>query len=450
MTKPNLKPVWRTIFWMLFSLNWFILPFLRYYHYSGHLVPVLRLKESATVLSAWYGAYAVVGIGFFVYLFLEKSLGVGDIEKLIISLSNCVGLLLMFVFLAPGLVDIPRNLWRTKALANMQAELEGEVGYLSSLQDEVFYELENQIKCIYKIGQTEEGQDFKPFIDMIISSVPSNIIETFATGLDSYLPKEMYENDLKVGSHLSKLMNENYFAQKNLVIRALLQKYSRSFFRIETCKSQCLLLNKFTKSSQLENAEDCDSVRPTLFQKVYYGKLRYLVYLLASLACFSVSVGIVAGEFIIFQGLSIQPLFKKCLETMNYLSYLVGKANAGCLLASILVHDRVHLQYAVRAGVGRLLRSVQAPHGRRQSALLHHKHGPLHIAAVLQLPADPRRRALLANGVRGQAEPPAGARHELLEDISDHLRGDPLVQAAQRTRQTASLVRLHSRPSGRQ
>ena len=196
--KPNFKPMWRTIFWTLFALNWFIVPFCRYYHYSGHLVSVLRVRESAIILSAWYGAYAVIGIGFFIYLYLQKSLGIGDIEVLVISLSNCFGLMLVFSFLAPGLVDIPRKLWRRKKLSDEQAELEGEVGYLSSLQDEVYYELENQIKCLHKIGQTSEGLDFKPFVDMIIASVPTNIIESFPTGLDSYLPKEMYEKDLKV------------------------------------------------------------------------------------------------------------------------------------------------------------------------------------------------------------------------------------------------------------
>ena len=104
----------------------------------------------------------------------------------------------MFTFLAPGLVDIPRKLWRRKKLSDEQMQLEGEVGYLSSLQDEIYYELENQVKCIHKIGETPEGLEFKFFVDSIITSVPTHIIDSFPTGLSSYVPKEMYENDLTV------------------------------------------------------------------------------------------------------------------------------------------------------------------------------------------------------------------------------------------------------------
>lgn len=186
-------------------MNWFVVPFLRYYYSSGkarlivgHLIPALRVKESTLILGVWYGAMVVTGIGFFIYLYIEKSLRIGDIEVLVISLSNCFGLLLMFMFLAPGLIDFPRKVWRRKRIEDEQSELEGEVGYLSSLQDEVYYELENQIKILHKIGQTPEGEEYKGFVNTIISTVPSDLIASFPTGLDAYFPQEMYEKDLKV------------------------------------------------------------------------------------------------------------------------------------------------------------------------------------------------------------------------------------------------------------
>lgn len=171
---------------------------MRYYHFSGYIVHHLKLREASFILILWYGLMAIVGIGFFVYLYLEKKLGVGDIEKLVVSLSNSIGLLLMYCFLAPGLVDLPRKLWNRKSLAQEKSNLEGEVGYLSSLQDEVYYELENQVKALYKIGQTPEGQEFQLHVNTIIDSVPKDIIDSFPTGLDSYVPKELYEKDLKV------------------------------------------------------------------------------------------------------------------------------------------------------------------------------------------------------------------------------------------------------------
>jgi LMBR1-like membrane protein len=183
-------------------MNWFIVPFLRYYHSSGYILPVLRLREATLILVLWYGLMGIVGIGFFVYLFLEKKLGLGDIEKLVVSLSNSFGLLLMYCFLAPGLIDLPRKLWSRKWLLDEKSNLEGEVGYLSSLQDEVYYEVENQIKIVYTIGQSSEGEDFKAHVDTIIENVPKDIIKSFPTGLEGYIPKEMYEKDLKVSPFL--------------------------------------------------------------------------------------------------------------------------------------------------------------------------------------------------------------------------------------------------------
>ena len=147
------------------------------------------------------------------------------------------------------------------------------------------------------------------------------------------------------------------------MVRALLQKYSRSFFRIETCKKQCLLINKFTKTNELDSADDNDSIRPTLLQKIYYGKLRSIFYLCASAGCLVLSLGIIAGEFLIFQGISIQPVFKRCLESMDYISYLVLAIHLAYVLDSFLVHDHLHLSYSFRTGARRLLWSLQAPHG---------------------------------------------------------------------------------------
>ena len=97
-------------------MNWFIVPVLRYYHYSGHLLPRLRLKESICINGVWYGIMILVAVGGFFYLYAKKQLNVQDIEVLVIALSNCIGLMLVYMFMAPGLVDLPRKFWRRRNL----------------------------------------------------------------------------------------------------------------------------------------------------------------------------------------------------------------------------------------------------------------------------------------------------------------------------------------------
>lgn len=179
-------------------LNWFIVPLIRFYHTSGYLLPRQKLRESLVFNGAWYAVMVLVGACCFVYLWVKKSLKLSDIEVLVIALSNCWGLILVFLFLAPGLVDIPRAIWRKRAILREQEELEYEVGSLMSEQDEVFYELENQVKILHNLGKHEMASAYSAHICSIIAAVPEEVVQQFPTEIDAYFPKELFEPDLQV------------------------------------------------------------------------------------------------------------------------------------------------------------------------------------------------------------------------------------------------------------
>jgi len=194
----QLVSFWRAIFWLLFVLNWFIVPLVRFYHTSGYLLPRHKLRESLVFNGVWYAVLLLVGACCFIYLWAKKSLKLSDIEVLVVALSNCWGLILVFLFLAPGLVDIPRSVWRKRAILREQEELEYEVGSLISDQDEVFYELENQVKILHNVGKHDEAKAYSSHIDTIIASVPGEVVQQFPTEIDAYFPKELFEQDVEV------------------------------------------------------------------------------------------------------------------------------------------------------------------------------------------------------------------------------------------------------------
>lgn len=305
--------IWRIIFWILFFLNWILIPFMQYYYESGHLSVKKKLRESIVMNLLFYAVILVIGIAFFIYLHIEKKLGVENIEVLVISLSNCFGLILVFLFLAPGLVEVPLSLWRIKNLKRLQESHEAEVGYLSSNQDEIFYELENQVKILYNISKSEAAKEYKEDLMKVIEFVPSKIIEAFPTSLDSYCPQELFEKDI---SNLS----ESYIAGKNLLIRGLLQKYDRAFSKIEDSQQLCLLLNNFTLASGEGDEED--RVKPTILQRMYYKSIRPMILHCALLVCLFLSISLIIGQFILFKGLNIEKMFHKSLEKMNYVVQL--------------------------------------------------------------------------------------------------------------------------------
>ena len=161
-------------------------------------MPRHKLRESLVFNGVWYAVLLLVGACCFIYLWAKKSLKLSDIEVLVVALSNCWGLILVFLFLAPGLVDIPRSVWRKRAILREQEELEYEVGSLISDQDEVFYELENQVKILHNVGKHDEAKAYSSHIDTIIASVPGEVVQQFPTEIDAYFPKELFEQDVEV------------------------------------------------------------------------------------------------------------------------------------------------------------------------------------------------------------------------------------------------------------
>lgn len=65
---------------------------------------------------------------------------------LVIALANCFGLILLFFFLAYGLIDIPKFLFQKRSVAEEQTELLHTVGSLSIVKEDLLYRLENEVK----------------------------------------------------------------------------------------------------------------------------------------------------------------------------------------------------------------------------------------------------------------------------------------------------------------
>lgn len=110
---------------------------------------------------------------------------------------------------------------------------------------------------------------------------------------------------------------------KNILIRGLVQKYTRGQFRIEYCRDKCTLIDYFTRSSHID-VEDKQGERPSRYNMIYYNHLRKPLYIFLFCASVVLSVLVVFGEVLIFRGLSVETYFKKYLGQLNYWVYIVA------------------------------------------------------------------------------------------------------------------------------
>lgn len=61
-----------------------------------------------------YGIFAILGVAFYVYLFVKGTLKMEELVPVLMAASNAFGMFLVVIFLSYGLVAIPKELWREK------------------------------------------------------------------------------------------------------------------------------------------------------------------------------------------------------------------------------------------------------------------------------------------------------------------------------------------------
>ena len=110
---PWFGPVWYMIFMTTQVTAWLLLPISQGYVLSGEFTVKKRLKASLMSNLVTYAILGVVGAALLGYMIVLKGLrSVSDVVALCLACSNAFGLIVLVIFLASGLVAIPKMLWR--------------------------------------------------------------------------------------------------------------------------------------------------------------------------------------------------------------------------------------------------------------------------------------------------------------------------------------------------
>ncbi|EPY24246.1 LMBR1 domain-containing protein 2-B [Strigomonas culicis] len=109
-----MRPIWVMIFAMTYICAWITLPVAQMYTIVGDFTWKKRLVQSIKVNLIIYAVILVLVLGFLTYLVILKGAytSFASTLKVIISLANAWGLLILTFFMPAGLVGVPRMLWK--------------------------------------------------------------------------------------------------------------------------------------------------------------------------------------------------------------------------------------------------------------------------------------------------------------------------------------------------
>ncbi|CAJ1990839.1 LMBR1-like membrane protein [Leishmania donovani] len=109
-----MRPIWITIFAVTYFCAWVSLPLAQMYTEVGEFTVKGRLLHSIKLNLILYAVIIVIvlaALGYFVVI-TNSYRSVAKVMKVVISLANAWGLLILTLFMPAGLVGVPRMLWR--------------------------------------------------------------------------------------------------------------------------------------------------------------------------------------------------------------------------------------------------------------------------------------------------------------------------------------------------
>lgn len=194
-------------------LTWAIIPIVQNYCVSGYFTVLSRLKNAVKELWRFYliiGLVAVIGV---VVAAAFGKLKLTTLPRLIITLSNAYGLLIVIALLGYGLVEVPRILWRRSFPEKRLFWHWHRVGRSSNRLEKATKELSRCIQAVAATSQqiTNSNKLLRSKIEVLvaylksITEIPFEEFSAFRWDVDSLTEDELdYASDIQGLSRLHK------------------------------------------------------------------------------------------------------------------------------------------------------------------------------------------------------------------------------------------------------
>lgn len=165
------RPMWYTIMGFTQVMAWILLPVAQEYDNCGEFTPGRRLSRAIKENVKMYIIMGVViGLLFAYIVFLKGLNNITDIIQLGVAAANSFGLLLIIIFLASGLVGIPKMLWKS---SDPEMELRRHFYNAPDIQEDLdlaamdLAEIKAELVCIDPRVSDED----RPYLAMMLDQI---------------------------------------------------------------------------------------------------------------------------------------------------------------------------------------------------------------------------------------------------------------------------------------
>ena len=178
----NIYSLWRIVYWSSQLLTWLVLPLMQSFTQAGEFSFMGKLKSSLWDNMIYYTSYAFIAIILIIYIALQPNLHLDwlKLKAIAASASNTWGLFLLVFMMGYGLVEVPRTLWYSSKRGYSLNQAYFKISKLWGERNDAEGSLEEVLVSVEGVRRkfaTEGGSTLQHFIDIIVSKVPTEMLE---------------------------------------------------------------------------------------------------------------------------------------------------------------------------------------------------------------------------------------------------------------------------------
>jgi hypothetical protein len=284
---------------------------------AGEFTPKDKMVKSLKINLIYYLVFLVIGIVLVIYIKIAKD--ETDISTAAIFASNAFGTLLIVLLLGYALVMIPKRYFqRTNKELNLKY-YQFQASYLEDQRNNLTIELEDLIKMVFVIiSMGDVSSQIKVLCNQIVAECPKDLVSQAKGGM-SYYGKSVFGEELTSGN-----VNMKKIVQLNQQIKKKMEELRRV-----DCKWDIVLQNAFFLEDVIESKHSVDwKIRSTFcvenkssftnfldtIKWVWFVKAQPVFLMVCGILSILMSLIIVVGEIVIFEGFNI-PLLSELVNS---------------------------------------------------------------------------------------------------------------------------------------
>ena len=114
----TLESMWVAVYWITFFLTYVLIPVVQEYIAAGEFTRRGRFMASLKINIIFYAAMGSLAFGALAYVVVGLNQGLTDVNPVLITLANSMGLVIIVLLLGYGTAEVPRAIWNESDAAS--------------------------------------------------------------------------------------------------------------------------------------------------------------------------------------------------------------------------------------------------------------------------------------------------------------------------------------------